>query len=69
MCTLLTVACKVCVVQVSPRSANKLKDCLTLSELEELSEYVNIDSFPDFPIDEDDKAVEKKRYPGYRDHA
>ena len=59
-CTLLTVACKLCVVQVSPSSATKLAECLTVSELNELSN--SLPELYDFPTNEEDLLVELERY-------
>ena len=61
LCGLLTV----CVAQVSPSSAQKLADCLTVSELDELS-----DSLPliyNFPTNPEDLLHEAEQYFSKRD--
>ena len=60
-CTLLTVVCKLCVVQVSPSSAKKLAECLTVSELTELCDTVP-DPLFGFPTNEEDLSIELERY-------
>ena len=56
LCGLLTV----CVAQVSPSSANKLANCLTVSELDDLGESVSI--MCDFPDNLQDLLFEVEQY-------
>ena len=56
---------KVCVAQVSPRSAQKLAECFTVSELDELGESLPL--MYNFPTNLEDLLHEAEEYFSERD--